>query len=42
MKWNELSDMEQVYLYWEFIAANPDCADYTFEEFEVIASETLV
>lgn len=38
-KWSEMSDMEQVYLFWEWSAAH-EGDEYTFSEFDDIMRET--
>lgn len=37
MKWNELTDTEQVYLYWEFVAMLDDDQTMEFTEFDALA-----
>jgi len=37
MKWNELTDAEQVYLYWEFVAMLDDDQTMEFTEFDALA-----
>lgn len=32
MKWEELNNENQIYLYWDYLAANPD-DEISFEEF---------
>lgn len=38
--WNKLTDQEQVYLWWEYNAANPD-NEITFTEFNEMIQELI-
>lgn len=38
--WNNLTDQEQVYLWWEYNAANPD-NEITFTEFNEMIQELI-